>query len=83
MDPVTLLISKRFASERAYGAAKAALEAASGGQCTILRTNKGQWSYVRRLARFNVEDVAADLGTGTHEAFIRPTVHLEGDQNGC
>lgn len=50
-----------------------AVEAATGGLCTVIYTNKGQPSYFRVIPRFNCEDVASggELGTGTHEAFIR------------
>ncbi|MHA7916508.1 hypothetical protein [Alloalcanivorax xenomutans] len=50
-----------------------AVEAATGGLCTVLYTATGKPSYFRVIPRFNCEDIApgGELGTGTHEAFIR------------
>lgn len=52
---------------------RAAVEAASGGRQTVLRTAKGQPCYVNVIPKFNLQDVADpahDLGTGVHPAFI-------------
>ena len=46
------------------------IETASGGTVTVRYTAKGQPSFFYRLKKFNVEDMAADLGTGVHPAFI-------------
>lgn len=46
------------------------VEAATGGLCTVLYTTKGQPSYMRRIPKFNLEDIDASLGTGVHPAFI-------------
>lgn len=49
---------------------RAAVEAASGGQQTVLYTAKGQPSYMNVVPKFNLEDVGANLGSGVHPAFI-------------
>ncbi|WP_034632310.1 SUMF1/EgtB/PvdO family nonheme iron enzyme [Maridesulfovibrio bastinii] len=49
---------------------RASVEAATGGRVTVLYDDKGYPSYMVRIPAFNVEDVAADLGTGLHPAFI-------------
>ncbi len=52
---------------------RASVEAASGGRQTVLRTAKGQPTYMNVIPKFNLQDVAdasADLGTGIHPAFI-------------
>lgn len=49
---------------------RAAVEAASGGQQTVLYTAKGQPSYMNVVPRFNLEDVGANLGSGVHPAFV-------------
>lgn len=46
------------------------VEACSGGRNTVLYTAKGQPSIMYILPRFNVQDIDASLGTGTHPAFI-------------
>lgn len=46
------------------------VEAATGGLCTVLYTAKGQPTYMRRIPKFNLEDIDANLGTGVHPAFI-------------
>lgn len=48
---------------------RASVEAATGGQVTVLYTASGQPSYMAVVPRFNTEDIDASLGTGTHEAF--------------
>jgi hypothetical protein len=49
-----------------------ALEAASGGLCTIERTTNGQACHMFVLPKTRWEDLlpGQELGTGTHEAFI-------------
>lgn len=51
---------------------RAAVEAASGGRQTVLRTAKGQPCYVNIVPKFNLEDVTStdSLGSGVHPAFI-------------
>ena len=49
---------------------RASVEAASGGLVTILYDDQGNPSYMRVIPRFNVQDIHADLGTGTHPAFL-------------
>lgn len=46
------------------------VETMSGGEVTVRFTDKGQPSYFYRLRKFQVEDLDASLGTGTHPAFI-------------
>lgn len=49
-----------------------AVEAATGGQCTIERTPNGQSSYMFVLPKTTWDDLvpSGELGTGVHEAFI-------------
>ena len=49
-----------------------AVEAATGGRCTIIRAPNGQASYMHIIPKFRCEDVApgGELGTGVHPAFI-------------
>jgi len=48
-----------------------AVEAATGGHCTVIYTAKGQPSYFHVIPKFNCEDIApgGELGTGVHPAF--------------
>lgn len=54
------------------------IEAATGGQCTVLYTAKGQPSFFRVIPKFLCEDIApgGELGTGVHEAFIHDGVEV-------
>lgn len=47
-----------------------AVEAASGGLITVLYDDQGNPSHMRIIPKFRVQDIHADLGTGTHPAFI-------------
>ncbi len=49
-----------------------AVEAATGGLCTIERTPNGQSCYMHVLSKTRAEDLApgGELGAGMHEAFI-------------
>lgn len=49
---------------------RASVEAASGGRVTVLYDDKGYPSFMHVFPRFNVQDIDASLGTGTHEAFV-------------
>lgn len=49
---------------------RASVEAATGGQCTVLYTAKNQPTFMRIVPKFNLQDIDASLGTGTHQAFI-------------
>lgn len=49
---------------------RASIEAATGGQCTVLYTAQGMPSYFFVLPKFNLEDIDESLGAGTHPAFI-------------
>lgn len=46
------------------------VEAASGARNTVLYDDKGYPSVMVVVPRFNIEDVLANAGTGTHPAFI-------------
>lgn len=46
------------------------VEKASDGKCTIIRTPKGNPSYMTRIQKFACEEISDDLGTGLHPAFI-------------
>lgn len=48
---------------------RASVEAASGGQITVLYTEKGQPSHMFVQNAFNIEDVDAASGTGLHPMF--------------
>ena len=45
-------------------------ERASAGKNTIIRDNKGDPHVMVVIPRFNLQDIDASLGTGTHPAFI-------------
>lgn len=47
-----------------------AIEAASGGLCTVMYTRKGQPTFLRRIPRFDLQDLDPSLGTGPHPAFV-------------
>lgn len=49
---------------------RASVEAATGGQCTVLYTAAGHPSYMHIIPKFRCEDIDASLGTGVHPAFI-------------
>ena len=51
-------------------ALRAAVESATGGQCTVLYDSKGFANYMRIVPKFRCEDINANLGTGIHPAFI-------------
>lgn len=46
------------------------VEAASGGQATVVFSKRGQPIYLRRVDKFRVEQMDPNLGTGVHPAFI-------------
>lgn len=46
------------------------VEAASEGKCTVLYTSKGYPTYMTIVPASKCEDLAPDLGTGVHPAFI-------------
>jgi len=52
------------------GDLRASVEAASQGRATVRYTDKGQPSFFYRIPKFQVEDIDASLGTGTHPAFV-------------
>lgn len=47
-----------------------AVEAASGGKCTVMYTKKGMPVFMRRIPKFRLESLHSALGTGLHPAFI-------------
>lgn len=49
---------------------RAATEAATGGQCTVLYAEGGEPSFFFVLPKFAIEDIDPALGAGTHPAFI-------------
>jgi len=49
---------------------RASVEAASGGQMTILYDDKGFPSYMVRIPKFNLQDIDPIYGSGVHPAFI-------------
>lgn len=51
-------------------ALRQSVEASSGGVNTVLYDSKGYPSIMCVVPRFNLEDIHADLGTGTHPAFM-------------
>lgn len=51
-------------------ALRRSVEAASRGRNTVLYTAKGQPCMMYVLPKFNVEEIDASLGTGTHPAFV-------------
>lgn len=46
------------------------LEGMTGGACTILYDSAGNPNYMRIIPAFRCEDISANLGTGTHPAFM-------------
>ena len=46
------------------------VEAASGGNVTVMYDDKNLPCYMRRIPAFNLEDINPSLGTGLHPAFI-------------
>jgi hypothetical protein len=57
---------------------RAAIEAATGGLCTVHYTQTGQPSYFRWIPKFNLQDIGADYGTGVHPAFVVDGVVRDG-----
>lgn len=51
-------------------ALRASVEAATGGNVTVLYDDLGYPSYMRVIPKFNIEDIDSDLGSGVHPAFI-------------
>jgi len=51
-------------------ALRQSVEAATGGQCTVLYDSQGFANYMRIIPKFRCEDISANLGTGVHPAFI-------------
>lgn len=51
-------------------ALRQSVEAASGGVNTVLYDSKGYPSIMCVVPRFNLEDIASGIGTGTHPAFM-------------
>lgn len=49
---------------------RAAVEAATGGNVTVMYDDKGYPSYMCRLPAFNIEDIDPALGAGVHPAFV-------------
>lgn len=49
---------------------RAQVEAATGGQVTVLYTAAGHPCYMSIIPKFNLQDIDASLGTGVHPAFI-------------
>lgn len=49
---------------------RASVEAATGGQMTILYDDKGFPSYMVRIPKFNLQDIATVYGSGVHPAFV-------------
>lgn len=49
---------------------RASVEAATGGQMTVLYDDKGYPSYMIRVPKFNLQDIDSVYGTGVHPAFI-------------
>lgn len=47
-----------------------AIEAASGGRQTVIRTSKGHPSYFNVIPAFKCEEISESMGTGVHPAFI-------------
>ncbi len=46
------------------------VEKASEGKCTLLYTREGLPAYMTIIPAFKCEDIAEDLGTGLHPAFV-------------
>jgi hypothetical protein len=57
---------------------RAAVEAATGGLCTVHYTQSGQPSYFRWIPKFNLEDLGTGYGTGVHPAFVVDGVVRDG-----
>jgi hypothetical protein len=49
---------------------RSAVEAASGGQQTVLYDDKGYPTVVQIIPKFNIEDIDPGLGSGVHPAFV-------------
>ncbi len=49
---------------------RASVESATGGSCTVLYTAGKHPCYMHIIPRFQLQDIDASLGTGTHPAFI-------------
>jgi len=49
---------------------RASVEAATGGQMTVLYDDKGYPSYMIMVPKFNLQDIDSVYGTGVHPAFI-------------
>jgi formylglycine-generating enzyme required for sulfatase activity len=49
---------------------RSAVEAATGGQQTVLYDDKGYPTIVQIIPKFNLEDVNPALGSGVHPAFV-------------
>lgn len=49
---------------------RASVEAATGGQCTVLYTAKNQPTFMRIIPAFNLQDIDPSLGAGVHPAFV-------------
>jgi hypothetical protein len=49
---------------------RASVETASGGKQTVLRTAKGQATYMNIIQQVRLEDLRPSLGTGPHPAFV-------------
>ena len=49
---------------------RASVEAATGGQMTILYDDKGFPSYMVRIPKFNLQDIDPIYGSGVHPAFV-------------
>jgi hypothetical protein len=57
---------------------RAAVEAATGGLCTVHYTQTGQPSYFSWIPKFNLEYLGSGYGTGVHQAFIVDGVVRDG-----
>lgn len=51
-------------------ALRKSVEKATDGKCTVLYTSQGLPTYMTIIPAFKCEDIAGDLGTGLHPAFI-------------
>lgn len=49
---------------------RAAVEAATGGLCTVFYTASGQPCFMRAIPRYNLEDIDPALGNGPHPGFV-------------
>lgn len=59
-----------------WGNYKNIIEAQSGGRNTVVFDDQGLPSVMVRIPAFSVEDVDADLGTGSHPAFLVDTAQI-------